>query len=265
MPTALQRKRSQSCRGVKLVEQNWVEIDHNWLREHEVVRVFVASHNLPNHFAEEGQFLVSALQAGVKYIVRISTTAANVRPDSQGYHPRSHWAIETMLSEPEFQNLHWQSLQRNGFAPMVLKFSAEFIKDFKKTGKQGSLSVIFDASTTIGLIDSYDVGVVAAHLLAQEDTAPHDRAKYVLNGPEDVTGEQIVKMVEQYIGESVKDVKFKDVLFTDQKADNSPESKNVIRSIKFALVTSWEGKAKAETTRTRFLNCMLRTGRLQKC
>jgi hypothetical protein len=31
-------------------------------------------------------------------------------------------------------------------------------------------------------------------------------------------------------------------------ADNSSESKNVIRSIKFAAVTSWEGKAKAETT-----------------
>jgi uncharacterized protein YbjT (DUF2867 family) len=76
--------------GVELAEQNWVEIDQDWLREHEVARVFVASHNLPNHFAEEGQFLVNALRAGVEYVVRISTTAANVRPDYQAYYPRSH-------------------------------------------------------------------------------------------------------------------------------------------------------------------------------
>jgi uncharacterized protein YbjT (DUF2867 family) len=234
--------------GVELAEQNWVEIDQDWLREHEVARVFVASHNLPNHFAEEGQFLVNALRAGVKYVVRISTTAANVRPDYQAYYPRSHWAIEMMLSQPEFENLHWSSLQPNGFAPMFLTPTAEFIKEFKKTGKQGSLSMIIDASTPTGLIDSYDVGVVAAHLLAQEDTAPHNKAKYVLNGPEDVTGEQVVKMAEQYIGEPVKDVKFKDLSFVDQMADNSSESKNVIRSIKFAPITSWEGKAKAETT-----------------
>jgi uncharacterized protein YbjT (DUF2867 family) len=218
--------------SVELAEQNWVEIDQDWLREHEVARVFVASHNLPNHFAEEGQFLVNALKAGVKYVVRISTTAANVRPDYQAYYPRSHWS----------------SLQPNGFAPMFLTPTAEFIKDFKKTGKQGSLSMIIDASTPTGLIDSYDVGVVAARLLAQEDTAPHNKAKYVLNGPEDVTGEQVVKMAEQYIGEPVKDIKFKDLSFVDQMADNSSESKNVIRSIKFAPVTSWEGKAKADTT-----------------
>jgi uncharacterized protein YbjT (DUF2867 family) len=234
--------------GVELAEQNWVEIDQDWLREHEVARVFVASHNLPNHFAEEGQFLVNALRAGVEYVVRISTTAANVRPDYQAYYPRSHWAIEMMLSQPEFENMHWSSLQPNGFAPMFLTPTAEFIKDFKKTGKQGSLSMIIDASTPTGLIDSYDVGVVAAHLLAQEDTAPHNKAKYILNGPEDVTGEQVVKMAEQYIGEPVKDVKFQDLSFIDQMADNSSESKNVIRSIKFAAVTSWEGKAKAETT-----------------
>jgi hypothetical protein len=46
----------------------------------------------------------------------------------------------------------------------------------------------------------------------------------------------------------VKDVGFKDVSFVDQMADNSSESKNVIRSIEFTLVTSWEGKAKAETS-----------------
>lgn len=234
--------------AVELAEQNWVEIDDNWLREHEVVRIFIASHNQPNQFAEEGQFLVNALRAGVKYVVRISTTAANVRPDYPAYYPRSHWAIETMLSQPEFKDLHWSSLQPNGFSSMFLWPAAEFIKNFKKTGKQGQLSFIIDASTPTGLIDPYDVGVVAAHLLAQENTAPHDQARYVLNGPEDTTGEQLVQLVEQYIGEPVKDVKFKDLAMIDQMVESTSESKNLIGSIKFAPVTTWEGKAKAETT-----------------
>ena len=234
--------------GVEIVEQNWVEIDEQWLREHDVRRIFVASHNQPNAFAEEGQFLVNAMRAGVKYLVRISTTAANVSPAIPVYYPRTHWAIEQMLSQPEFRSMHWSSLQPNGFAPMFLTPAAEFIKEFKKTGKQGSVSLIIDASTPTALIDSYDVGVVAAHLLAAKETAPHDQKRYVLNGPEDVTGEEIVKLVEQYIGEPVKDVKYKDLSFIDDMANNSSESKNVMLSIKGAPVTSWEGKAKAETT-----------------
>lgn len=30
--------------GVEVVEQNWVEITSDWLREHEVVRAYIASH-----------------------------------------------------------------------------------------------------------------------------------------------------------------------------------------------------------------------------
>jgi uncharacterized protein YbjT (DUF2867 family) len=240
--------------GVELAEQNWVEIDDIWLRENEVVRIFIASPVQPNQFAEEGQFLVNALRAGVKYVVRISTTAANVRPNTLAYYSRTHWAIETMLGQPEFRDLHWTSLQPNAFMTLVLGPAAGIIKEFKQTGKQGSLSIILDASTPTGLIDPYDVGVVAAHLLTQEDTTPHNQAKYVLNGPEDVTGEQIVKMAEQYIGQPVEDVKFKDVAFVDQMVANSSESRNVIGSIKFAPVTIWEGKAKAETTSKEILD-----------
>ena len=233
--------------GVELAEQNWVEIDDTWLREHEVARIFIASHGQPNQFAEEGQFLVNALRAGVKYVVRISTTPANIRPDVPAYYARTHWAIETMLGQPEFKEMHWTSLQPNGFLPLVLGGAAGLIKEFKRTGEQGPLSILIDASTPAGLIDPYDIGVVAAHLLAQEDTTQHNQAKYVLNGPEDVTGEQIVKMVEQYIGEPVKDVRFKDVSFVEQMAENSSESKTVIRSVRFGPVTTWEGKARAET------------------
>lgn len=117
------------------MEQNWVEISEDWLRRHEVSRVFLASHNEPTQFAEESQFLVNALNAGVKYVVRISTTAANVRPNLKAYYPRSHWAIEQMLGQHEFKAMHWTSLQPNTFTAMFLDSTVEFIKQTRRTGE----------------------------------------------------------------------------------------------------------------------------------
>ena len=85
-------------------------------------------------------------------------SAANVTPNFLAYYPRSHWAIEMMLSQPEYKDLAWTSLQPNGFLPMFLSPSADFIKNYRKTGKQGTLSMIIDASTPTGLVDSDDVG-----------------------------------------------------------------------------------------------------------
>ena len=235
--------------GVELAEQNWVEIDHAWLHQNEVTRIFVASHNEPNQFAEESQFYNEALRAGVKYVVRVSTTAANVRPDYRAYYPRTHWAIEQMLSQPEFEALQWTSLQPNVFSTFILGPAAEFIKEHRKTGKQGTLGLMLSADSPVGIIQPTEIGVVAAHLLAEEDITKHNKAKYVLNGPEDITGAQVVKMVESYVGEQVKDVKFKDVSGIEQWADSqTSQSKNIIRSITYAPVTAWEGKCKASTT-----------------
>ncbi|RYO92478.1 hypothetical protein DL766_000176 [Monosporascus sp. MC13-8B] len=234
--------------GVQVLEQNWVEITANWLREHQVIRAFIASHNQPNQFAEESTFHVAALKAGVKYVVRISTTAANVRPDFDAYYPRTHWAIEAMLSLPEFRNLQWTSLQPNVFSPLYLSTAAELIKQYRKTGKQHTLRLMASVNAPVGIIDPYDVGVLAAHLLCQEDPSMHNNAKYVLNGPEDITGAQIVKMVEQHIGAQVESVSYKDMSFIDDRAAATQESKNVILSIKHVLETAWEGKYSTSTT-----------------
>lgn len=75
-------KKLAEISGVEVIEKNWTEIDDQWFREHEVERLFIASHNGVSHFAEESQFHYFALQAGVKYAVRISTTAYSVKPVS---------------------------------------------------------------------------------------------------------------------------------------------------------------------------------------
>ncbi|CEJ62013.1 Putative NmrA-like family protein [Penicillium brasilianum] len=238
--------------GVEVVEQNWVEITADWLREHQVARAYIASHNEPNQFAEESTFYVNALDAGVKYVVRISTTAANVRPDCPAYYPRQHWAIETLLGSPEFKELQWTSLQPNVFTTFVMSPAAEFIKKYRKTGEQDTLRLILSKDGPTGIIDPDEVGVIAAYLLAQDDTSVHNKAKYVLNGPEDITGKGIVEMVEQYIGTSVKDVSYGDLSFIDMLYEYqyaaTKQSKNVIYSVKRAAETSWEGKCSTSTT-----------------
>lgn len=244
-PTAQQLARLPN---VEVVEQNWTEIATEWLRERNVVRAFIAPHNQPNQFAEESAFHLAALRAGVKYVVRISTTAANVHPDCNAYYPRTHWAIETMLGSPQFKKLQWTSLQPNVFSPLYLSTAAELIKKYRKEGTQEVLRLMASPDAPVGIIDPHDVGVVAAHLLFQEDPTVHNNAKYVLNGPEDITGSQIVKIVEEHIGAKVENVSYKDMTFIDHMAAATQESKNVILSIKHAPETAWAGQCMASTT-----------------
>ncbi|GKT51019.1 uncharacterized protein ColSpa_11200 [Colletotrichum spaethianum] len=227
---------------------NWVEITPDWLHQQNIVRAFIASHNQPNQFAEESTFHLAALEGGVHYVVRISTTAANVRPDCPVYYPRTHWAIETLLSSPEFQALHWTSLQPNVFSQLYLSTAVELVKNFRKTGRQDTLRLMASEDAPVGIVDPYEVGRLAAHLLLQEDVTPHDKAKYVVNGPEDITGRQIVEMAEKYMGAKVENVSFQDMLFVDYLAEQTHESKSVILSIKKAAETAWEGKCTSSTT-----------------
>ncbi|GKZ99411.1 hypothetical protein AnigIFM60653_005155 [Aspergillus niger] len=238
--------------GVEIIEKNWTDITSDWLREHEVVRAFIASHNAPNQFAEESAFHVAALGAGVEYVVRISTTAPNVRPDYAAYYPRTHWAIEAMLGSAEFSALKWTSLQPNVFLNFYMALGAEYIKQYKRTGELVPLKLMASKDAPVAPIHPDEVGVFAAHLLALDDPSPHSGAKYVLNGPEDITGEQLVGLVEQHIGTKVKDVKYQDLSFLDAMLDSqyegSSESMTVIKSIKYAPLTMWEGKCNAATT-----------------
>ncbi|RAH85804.1 NmrA-like family protein [Aspergillus japonicus CBS 114.51] len=240
--------------GVELLEQNWIDLTPAWLQEHEVVRAFIASHNQPNHFAEESSFHVAARRAGVQYVVRISTTAANVRPDCDAYYARAHWAIESLLGSPEFHDLQWTSLQPNIFAGFWLASAAEFIKHSRTTnGKQGMLRLMASETAPVGIVDPDEVGAFAAHLLVEADPAVHHRARYVLNGPVDVTGREIVQMVGERVGAPVERVRYEDLsdldAYLEQEYMGTPQSsRNVVWSVKHALRTAWEGKCAASTT-----------------
>lgn len=163
--------------------------------------------------------------------------------DCPAFYPRAHWAIESLLGQPEYQDYHWSSLQPNVFTTQVLAPALGFIKEQKRTGKQGPLSLILDRDSPNAMIDAYDVGVFAAHLLAKEDTEKHNKAKYVLTGPEDITGEEVMKLVEGLIGEAVKDVRYKDFAVVDAWAESMPEQRTLIRAIGRAGGAIWGGSA----------------------
>ncbi|KAL2836310.1 hypothetical protein BJY01DRAFT_252041 [Aspergillus pseudoustus] len=222
--------------GVEMMEKNWVEITADWLREHQVVRAFIASHNNPNQFAEESTFHLASLEA-------------------QAYYARTHWAIESLLGSPEFQSMLWTSLQPNVFSQFYLSSAAEFIQNYRQSGVRGPLRLHASKNAPVGIIDPTEVGIFAAYLLASDDPAAHNKAKYVLNGPEDIAGAQIVELVEQHTGLKLKDedITYKDlVTFADSYCDyqwaQTGEAGNVITYIKYALETGWDGKCTASTT-----------------
>lgn len=233
---------------VEVVEKSWIEVTAGWLRENNVVRAFIASHMLPTQFAEESTFHVAALNAGVQYVVRISTVAANVRPDCKAFYPRTHWAMEAMLDSPEFSAMQCTSLRPNAFAPLYLFTATEFVKNYRKTGKQEILRLMANEDAPVAVIHPDEVGAIAAHLLAEEDPSRHNKAKYVLIGPEDVTGKQIVEMVEHAIGTKVENVVYKDMSFIERMATGTPEFNTIMRSIENAAETGWEGKCSTSTT-----------------
>ncbi|TGO48367.1 hypothetical protein BCON_0242g00030 [Botryotinia convoluta] len=194
---------------VEMQEKDWTTIDAVWLRSQDVSRVYIAPHNLPQQFAEESALYVALLQAGVEYVVRVSTNVEYISPISPVYYGRSHWAIENLLGQTEFKSMQWTSLQPNFFSTTYLASTADWIKSYRKTGKQETLNIVPDADMAVAMIDPDDVGTIGAHLLALEDPKPHNHAKYILSGPEDVTGRDIVRIVEQYAGIKVEKTEFK--------------------------------------------------------
>jgi uncharacterized protein YbjT (DUF2867 family) len=232
-----------------MLEKDWTTIDAAWLQSQEVVKVYIAPHNLPHQFIEESALYIALLNAGVKYVVKISTNVEYVSPTNPVYYGRTHWAIETLLSQPDFKDLQWTSLQPNFFTATYLASTAGWIKSYQKTGKQEILAMNPAADVAVAMIDPEDVGNIGAHLLALEDPTPHNHARYVLSGPENVTGKSIVELAELYAGVKVEKVKFKDTEWIRDLAKTGYPEK-ILGSILAGCEPLWQGKCSLAGTPT---------------
>ena len=229
--------------NIEVLEKNWTDIDADWLKENEIERIFIAAQNSHSHFTDESLLLTNALQAGVKYVVRISTTKANVAPATKVYFARAHWAIETMLETADFEAMSWTSLQPNIFTSNYAFMAANWLNEYRKTGKQTPLKLMADKDAGVGMIDPQEVGQVAGRLLAQVDPTPHNRKKYVLAGPSDITGKDLVDLIEKHAKTTVDQVEYRDVSkrvgFFKEAGYPSP----IIKSVAEAPIPIFEGRA----------------------
>ncbi|KEQ90464.1 hypothetical protein AUEXF2481DRAFT_567999 [Aureobasidium subglaciale EXF-2481] len=225
-----------------MAEKDWTEIDADWLRENEVVRAYIAPHNEPSQFADESAFYAALLQAGVKYVVKVSTNVKYVGPTNPVYYGRSHWAIENLLDQTEFRGLQWTSLQPNFFTAMYLSSAAQWIKAYRRTGNQEVLKTNVAEDVAVAMIDPRDVGKVGAHLLTLDDVTPHNGARYVLSGPEDINGKDILELVESFANVKVETVEYKDVSWIDDLASSGVYPKKVLSSIKAGCIPLWNAQ-----------------------
>jgi uncharacterized protein YbjT (DUF2867 family) len=236
---------------VDVEEISWPTITSQWLKDRKVDRAFVASHNLPHQFADESAFYVAALEAEVGYIVRISTTAANVTPTYPAYYPRQHWAVEALLDSPAFEKLRWTSLQPNVFDTFALQPAVEFVKEERRkvAAPDGPLRLLIAEDVPVGTVNPGDVGILAAKLLLLDDTLEYNKSRLEVNGPENITGKQVVELANAELGRKIDAVQFKDLTAIEALAANAPtEVRHIMRTIKFAPITVWNGECTVSTT-----------------
>ncbi|TIB58503.1 hypothetical protein E3P78_03893 [Wallemia ichthyophaga] len=234
--------------NTQVIEKDWTTVDVDFLKSHNIQKVFVASHNLPSHFTDESLLYTAALHAGVKYVVRISTFVHFIGPASPIYYGRNHWAIENLLSQPEFKELQWTSLQPNFFGNTFLVTAALWLNKYKETGEKDTLKMMLDEKEPVAMIDPDDVGVFAGHLLNSSDYTQHNHAKYVLAGPENENGRSVVEAVEQLAKTKVDKVEYR----CDDWLEMLPSmgyAKNVMPSIaKSSSLFLWTGRGSVESS-----------------
>ena len=174
-----------------------------------------------------------------------------ISPASPVYYARTHWAIERMLSEPAFDALKWTSLRPNLFGPMFLGTTAEAIKAHRTTGKLGPFKMLFAAeSGPVAVIDPSDVGIAAGKLLALADPSLHASQFYTLNGPEDVTGKDVVAEAERLTGTKATGVEYEDTTWIEFMASASAPAKTIstLRTVTKLLLTGKSGLALSKPT-----------------
>jgi uncharacterized protein YbjT (DUF2867 family) len=139
-----------------------------------------------------------------------------------------------LITATILQNVFLPSIRESKMAPTILVIGA--------TGNTGK--------SAVAMINPEDVGNVGAHLLALEDTTPHNHARYVLSGPEDVTGERLIKLVEQYAGVKVQKVEFKATSWIRDLVKSGVFPEGVVPSILAGCEPLWQGKCSLAGTPT---------------
>ncbi len=155
-----------------------------------VTSVFVVTGHNPQMVEQQNNVLDAALQAGVKYLVRVSGNRQLVVPDSESVIGRGHYAIEERLRGSGIQ---WIILRPGLFMQNTFTQAASIKND-------GKIAQPYAADLPLALIDVRDTGAVGARVLA--DPAPHVGKVYEFTGARTTFGE-FADVFSQVLGRKI--------------------------------------------------------------
>src|SRR3974377_1146137 len=142
-----------------------------------VASVFVVTGHNPQMAEQQNNVLDAALNAGAKYLVRVSGGRAVVGPDAQSVVGRGHHAIEETLRS---SGIGWVILRPGLFMQNTFA-QAALIKNESK------MVVPAPKDLPIAFTDVRDTGALGARILI--DPAPHARKTYEFTGARTSSGE----------------------------------------------------------------------------
>ncbi len=155
-----------------------------------VTSVFIVTGHNPQMVEQQNNVLDAALQAGVKYLVRVSGNRLLITPDSDSVIGRGHYAIEERLRASGIQ---WVILRPGLFMQNTFA-AAPSIKN------EGKIAQPFTADLPLAFIDVRDTGAVGAHVLV--DPAPHVGKIYEFTGVRSNYGE-FADVFSQVLGRKI--------------------------------------------------------------
>ena len=155
-----------------------------------VTSVFIVTGHNPQMVEQQNNVLDAALQAGVKYLVRVSGNRLLITPDSDSVIGRGHYAIEERLRASGIQ---WVILRPGLFMQNTFAAAASIKND-------GKIAQPFAADLPLAFIDVRDTGAVGAHVLV--DPAPHVGKIYEFTGARSNYGE-FAEVFSQVLGRKI--------------------------------------------------------------
>lgn len=160
-----------------------------------VKAAFLGCSNSEAQVAAEKGFIDAAEAAGCKYLVKLSTCGVEgyKGKDSIIQYGRYHTEIEDHLASTK---LLWTVLCPNDFMQ-------NHMGDIFGTLPLGIVAYPMPPSSSATIVDTRDVGDVAAKFLLEEDYSKHAGKQYDVCGPESISTEQLAKMYTSALGRDI--------------------------------------------------------------
>jgi uncharacterized protein YbjT (DUF2867 family) len=155
-----------------------------------VTSVFIVTGHNPQMVEQQNNVLDAALQAGVKYLVRVSGNRLLITPDSDSVIGRGHYAIEERLRASGIQ---WVILRPGLFMQNTFTQAASIKSD-------GKIAQPYPADLPLSFIDVRDTGAVGARVVL--DPAPHVGKIYEFTGVRSNYGE-FAEVFSQVLGRKI--------------------------------------------------------------